>query len=315
MPWYRAGTINVSNGSKNITGINTTWGSGTITNGDSFCLVDSNNNAIEPFYEIEEITDNTHLILKNNYSGLTVENTNYAIWNLAGEHTTAYLSAQVAKMLNDSAQSSVTTNLEAITKAATQAVTAANTATAQATAASQSAESAAQSALTAAEGVPDASSTVKGKVSLATQEELNLGSTTNKVVTTTTLTANKNIAGGLVGLNSDCFVPIQYLQLAGIPVVLDNTISTLTIDNTYNNKRIIFTNPNECNVVLPVDGLTNSFNCLIRNNSGGTLSITALTGATIENTETTWTDASKYVSVLLDIVSPSYVYYLVGSLE
>lgn len=50
MPWYKTGTVTVTNGSPDVVGTGTTWGNGAITPGDSFSLVDASGAAISPHY-------------------------------------------------------------------------------------------------------------------------------------------------------------------------------------------------------------------------------------------------------------------------
>lgn len=99
MPWYKAGTATVTKGSPDVVGVGTTWGNGAITPGDSFSLVDASGAAISPHYEVLTVTDDTHLTLTANYGGTSATGAKYALWNLAGEHTTPYLSALVASLV------------------------------------------------------------------------------------------------------------------------------------------------------------------------------------------------------------------------
>lgn len=99
MPWYKAGTATVTKGSPDVVGVGTTWGNGAITPGDSFSLVDSAGAAISPHYEVLSVTDDSHLTLTANYGGTSATGAKYALWNLAGEHTTPYLSALVASLV------------------------------------------------------------------------------------------------------------------------------------------------------------------------------------------------------------------------
>ncbi|WP_156938400.1 hypothetical protein [Cloacibacillus evryensis] len=99
MPWYKTGTVTVTNGSPDVVGTGTTWGNGAITPGDSFSLVDASGAAISPHYEVLSVTDDSHLTLTANYGGTSATGAKYALWNLAGEHTTPYLSALVASLV------------------------------------------------------------------------------------------------------------------------------------------------------------------------------------------------------------------------
>lgn len=95
MPWYKTGTVTVTNGSKNVVGVGTTWKSG-VNPGDAFSLVDANGAAVAPHYEIESITDDENLLLVQAYGGATASGAAYRIWNLTGESVTAYLEAKLA---------------------------------------------------------------------------------------------------------------------------------------------------------------------------------------------------------------------------
>ena len=99
MPWYKTGTVTVTNGSPAVVGVGTTWGNGAITPGDSFSLVDASGAAVSPHYEVLTVTDDTHLTLTANYGGTTAAGAKYALWNLAGQHTTPYLSALVSALV------------------------------------------------------------------------------------------------------------------------------------------------------------------------------------------------------------------------
>lgn len=175
MPWYKTGTVTVTNGSTEVVGSGTTWGDGTITPGDSFSLVDANGAAVEPFYEVASVTDDTHLTLSNAYGGTTASGVKYALWNLAAEHTTPYLSALVAALVQKF--KSVSTDiLNYVTRAETaadNAETAEDNAASSATAAANSASAAqtaktgAESAKSAAEAAKTAAETAKGQAETA----------------------------------------------------------------------------------------------------------------------------------------------------
>ena len=175
MPWYKAGTVTLTNGSAEVVGSSTTWGDGAITPGDSFSLVDASGAAVEPFYEVAEVTDDTHLTLTVPYGGASVSGVKYALWNLAAEHTTPYLSALVAALVQKF--KSVSTDiLNYVTRAETAADNAetaednaANSATAAANSASaaQTAKTGAESAKSAAEAAKTAAETAKGQAETA----------------------------------------------------------------------------------------------------------------------------------------------------
>lgn len=72
--WYRDGTVSVTNGSPNVVGADTHWADGpSIRPGDLFSLDG------DSFYEIESITDGTHLVLASNYAGATAATQSYSI--------------------------------------------------------------------------------------------------------------------------------------------------------------------------------------------------------------------------------------------
>ena len=73
MSWYRTGTVSVTNGSKTVTGVGTLWTSA-VNAGDAFALVDANLNPTGAWYEVESVTDNTTLVLKQSYAGTTGSN-------------------------------------------------------------------------------------------------------------------------------------------------------------------------------------------------------------------------------------------------
>jgi hypothetical protein len=65
MAWYRAGSIAVANGSKNVTGTGTAWVNN-VQPGDAFIGPDG------AYYEIDLVGSNTGLVLVENYAGTTV---------------------------------------------------------------------------------------------------------------------------------------------------------------------------------------------------------------------------------------------------
>ena len=168
MPWYKAGTVTLTNGSAEVVGSGTTWGDGAITPGDSFSLVDASGAAVEPFYEVAEVTDDTHLTLTVPYGGASASGVNYALWNLAAEHTTPYLSSLVAALVQKFKTVS-TDILNYVTRAetaATNAETAKDGAEAHATAASNSA-TAAQTAKTGAQAAQSAAQAAQAAAKIA----------------------------------------------------------------------------------------------------------------------------------------------------
>lgn len=99
MSWYITGTVTCTNGSKSIVGVGTNW-TASVNTGDSFSLSDTNGAAIAPFYEIAGITDDTHLKLRQSYSGSPVSGVAYCITNHAAEQTSAALDRDVNALLN-----------------------------------------------------------------------------------------------------------------------------------------------------------------------------------------------------------------------
>ena len=178
MPWYKAGTVTLTNGSAEVVGSGTTWGDGAITPGDSFSLVDASGAAVEPHYEVAEVTDDTHLTLTAPYGGATASGVKYALWNLAAEHTTPYLSSLVAalvqkfKTVSTDILNYVTRAETAATNAETSETNAADSATAAADSATDAAsakddavaaKTAAESAKTAAQTAKEQAETAKGQ--------------------------------------------------------------------------------------------------------------------------------------------------------
>lgn len=99
MASYKTGTVSVTNGSAEVVGVGTSWGSQMIHAGDIFSLTDAAGAAVSPHYEILTVTNETHLTLSVNYGGVTASGKNYMIWNLTGESTTAYLHTLVAALV------------------------------------------------------------------------------------------------------------------------------------------------------------------------------------------------------------------------
>lgn len=161
MPWYKAGTVTLTNGSAEVVGSGTTWGDGAITPGDSFSLVDASGAVVEPHYEVAEVTDDTHLTLTSPYGGASASGVKYALWNLAAEHTTPYLSSLVAALIQKFKTVS-TEILSYVTRAETAAT---NAETSETNAAD--AKDDAVAAKTAAESAKTAAETAKGQAETA----------------------------------------------------------------------------------------------------------------------------------------------------
>ena len=175
MPWYKTGTVTLTNGSAEVVGSGTTWGDGTIAPGDSFSLVDTNGAAVEPHYEVAEVADDTHLMLTVPYGGASASGVKYALWNLAAEHTTPYLSSLVAALVQKfkTVSSDIIGYVTRAETAADNAETSETNAADSATAASDSATDAAAAkddavdAKTAAESAKTAAETAKGQAETA----------------------------------------------------------------------------------------------------------------------------------------------------
>lgn len=95
MSWYRTGTVAVTNGSKTVTGVGTLWAS-SVNVGDAFALVDANGNPTGAWYEVESVTNNTTLVLKQSYAGSTGSNKQYCVFNLVGNMTTPSFAQRLA---------------------------------------------------------------------------------------------------------------------------------------------------------------------------------------------------------------------------
>ncbi len=86
--WHRTGTASISNGSAAVGGTLTAW-TNQVLPGDSISF-DSG----AKWYEVQSVTDNTHLTLATNFGETTVSGGAYAIqrtspqWSLASELST-----------------------------------------------------------------------------------------------------------------------------------------------------------------------------------------------------------------------------------
>ena len=99
------------------------------------------------------------------------------------------------------------------------------------------------------------------------------------------------------------------------PILLPSATNALVLSMTEAARRIIFTCPDPCVVHLPPRGLVSGFHCLVRNSGGGSLSVATQGEAILENTITSWSDPTKYGSILLESVDPVYSYFVMGGLE
>ena len=87
--WYRTGTVTVTNGSKNVVGVDTTFNT-SIYPGDLF-TVDEN-----VFYEVADVTSNLNFTLQRNYAGTTGSGEAYVVVPLSPKRQlTAELAARV----------------------------------------------------------------------------------------------------------------------------------------------------------------------------------------------------------------------------
>lgn len=100
MPWYKTGTVSVTNGNTTVTGTSTLWNN-TVAPGDTFVLTDANNNPTGAWYEVDSVTDNTHLELVQSYAGLTDSNCDYAIMNMTGNLTTPRFASRLSNFFGD----------------------------------------------------------------------------------------------------------------------------------------------------------------------------------------------------------------------
>lgn len=93
MSWYRTGTVAVTDDSPNIVGTDTVW----LTNaaqGDLFTIDGS------IFYEVDTVTDNTHIVLKTNYLEANGTGQAYAIIRNFTSTTNSVLALKLTNLLN-----------------------------------------------------------------------------------------------------------------------------------------------------------------------------------------------------------------------
>lgn len=91
--WYRAGSVEVVNASPNVVGTGTLWNTQASV-GDIFTLDGAQ------FYEISEITDDTHIVLKSIYLGESAVSQEYAIIRNFAATPNGTLAARLAELLN-----------------------------------------------------------------------------------------------------------------------------------------------------------------------------------------------------------------------
>jgi hypothetical protein len=94
MPWYRTGTVSVTNGSVAVVGDQTLW-LAQASAGDVFTLDG------DKFYEIDSVTDDTHLVLKSAYLGADGTAQSYAIIRNFTSTLPAQLAAKLATLMSD----------------------------------------------------------------------------------------------------------------------------------------------------------------------------------------------------------------------
>lgn len=91
--WYRAGTVTTVSGSKNIVGVDTLWTTQASV-GDIFTLTG------ESIYEIESVSDDTHIGLKTVYTGASGSAQAYAIVRNFTSTTTSLIAQKLANMID-----------------------------------------------------------------------------------------------------------------------------------------------------------------------------------------------------------------------
>lgn len=96
--WYRDGTVTATNGSKDVLGSGTIWSVQAKT-GDLFALL--SDGGIVKFYEIDAVTDNTHLTLKDEFAETTAEAAEYAIVRNFNTTMTSETNAQLVSFLRE----------------------------------------------------------------------------------------------------------------------------------------------------------------------------------------------------------------------
>lgn len=92
--WYRTGTVDITQGSANVTGVGTNWKTAGIQPGDVFMVGNS------VLYEIAQVVSNTSIALHSAFQGATGTAQNYSILrNFAGTMQ-AQIAAQVSELVN-----------------------------------------------------------------------------------------------------------------------------------------------------------------------------------------------------------------------
>ena len=93
--WYKTGSVNVTQNSKYVTGTNTNWNTAGLKPGDIFSIDDVKD------YEIESITDNTHLVLVKVYAEASANSQTYSIKRQFNATTGAQVAAQATALFAD----------------------------------------------------------------------------------------------------------------------------------------------------------------------------------------------------------------------
>lgn len=99
------------------------------------------------------------------------------------------------------------------------------------------------------------------------------------------------------------------------PIIFEQGVNSVTLTMDHAARRLIFTNPNPCTVILPQNGLDEGFHCLVRNSGGGELNVQVSGAAVLENSISRWSDPTKYGSIMLEAREPYFSYFLMGGLE
>ena len=184
MSWYRTGTVTVTNGSKTVTGVETLWAS-SVNAGDAFALVDGNLNPTGAWYEVETVTSNTKMVLKQSYAGSTGSNKQYCVFNLVGNMTTPSFAQRLAQFFD---------SFQGLIDKPTTTPTASSIPIADANGDIDSG------------WIKDATASVKGVVELATTVETSAGQDATRAVTP---------AGFLAGLRGNLLGTVS--QSGGVP--------------------------------------------------------------------------------------------------
>jgi len=108
IPWYSTGTVNVTQGSRNVVGVGTNWVNAGLKVGDIFTIDKSR------LYQITAVNSNTSLSLQEAYQGATgTAQVYFVIRNFAGTMQ-AQIAAQVSELVNKY-ESYIDTELKQIT--------------------------------------------------------------------------------------------------------------------------------------------------------------------------------------------------------